>query len=223
MSGAPGPFIFFQIPSTLAKQAFAFHQSISSSNEHIWPRTQEQVEQFSKDGELFGVRRASTGEFVGLCYATLDGNEWELGGLTVEESTRRSGLGEALVRFALACTIAYQRPWAYAQELVAHVHEANDKPRNLLKRVGFEHVGKVELPGDKAPASMKRNAEGKVVGDIFRFPRNGVAELSSWFAKDFKGTLADGTTEAIFEVRPGGLDSIIEALREAAEDLRQKG
>jgi GNAT superfamily N-acetyltransferase len=221
MGSAPVSFIFLQIPTTSAEEAFAFHLSIASSNEHIWPRTEEQIKQFSDDGELFGVREATSGEFVALCYATLEGNEWELGGLLVADSVQGLGLGTALVRFALAYTIATQRPWFYGQEVIAHVHEANQDPRNLLKRVGFEQFDKVEIPGDQAPASMKRNAEGKLVGDKFRFPPHAVAELSRWFNEDFRGTLADGATQIIFEARTGGLDSLREALREAVKGIAQ--
>jgi Acetyltransferase (GNAT) family len=159
--------------------------------------------------------------FVGLCYATLDGdhgNEWEIGGLTVPEDLRHLHLGTFLVRFALAHTIAWNRPWHCGQEVIAHVHEENTKPRNLLNRLGFVFVEKVEIPDHIAPASMKRNESGKVAGDKCRFPPSAVATLSNWFEHDFKGTLDDGKTPASFVIL-GGLKTLIEALQEAVTGL----
>jgi RimJ/RimL family protein N-acetyltransferase len=217
MDSAPDSFIFFQIPSHLAAQAYAFHKS-QSSNEHIWPRTEDQIRQYAEDGELFGVRRASNGEFVGLCYSTLDGehgDEWEIGGLTVPEAMRDLHLATFLVRFATAYTIAMQRPWHYKQEIIAYVHKENDKPRNLLGRIGFEFKEPVLVDGGIAPPSMKRNADGKIPGDKFCFPKTSVKALLNWFENEFKGKLGDGKTEASFDTF-GGLRRLVEDLREAA-------
>jgi hypothetical protein len=220
MSNSPDPFIFFQVSSIESKSAFAFHSSIASSDEHIWPRTEQQIEKFCEDGELFGVRKASSGEYVALCYAHLeeDAGEWELGGLTVIESVRFLGIGSILTNFALAHTIANQRPWSNGQTIIAHVHEANSKPRKVLGRIGFTHVGTVTLPGDIAPKSMKRDAQGNVVGDKFCFEKNKVVQLSNWF-DEFDRMLGDGATPTVFDIRPGGLDSLKEALREAANEF----
>jgi GNAT superfamily N-acetyltransferase len=221
MSSAPDPFVFFQVSSKQAKEAFDFHQSCT--DDHIWPRTHEQIEQFCNDGELFAVRKASSGEYVALCYVHLDNDkEWELGGLTVSEAARGLRLGSVLASFALAHTIANQRPWTYGQEVIAHVHEANEKPRNVLLRIGFEWTETVTVPEDVAPSSMKRNAEGKIKGDKFSFPKTRVTDLANWFDKEFNGTLGDGTTQAIFEIRPGGLASLKDALREAVEEFTPK-
>lgn len=222
MDSALDPFIFFQVSSKFAADAFSFHQSISSSNEHIWPRTEEQIKRYAQSGELFAVRIASTQEFIGLCYVTLDDtNQWEVGGVTVANKVQKFHLGSVLVRFALAHTIAYQRPWHYEQKIIAHVHEDNQKPRHLLARIGFEFTKKVEVPGNVAPASMKRNAEGKVCGDEFEFPPEAVVGLQEWFERDPSGMLADRHTPAIFENPPGGLESIRESLREAVAEMRK--
>jgi hypothetical protein len=102
---------------------------------------------------------------------------------------------------------------------LAHVHDENQKPRNLLTRIAFEHSKKVEVPGNVAPASMRRNAEGNVCGDEFEFPHKSVAGLQEWFEGDPSAMLAAEATRAIFENPPGGLDSIRESLREAAAEL----
>jgi len=222
MSGASDQFTFFQVSSNIAAEAFAFHQSVSSTNEHIWPRTEEEIKAYSESGELFGVRQSQTGQFVGLCYSTLDEktNEWEVGGLTVAEKFQKFHLGSALVRFALAHTIAYYRPWKYGQRIIAHVHAENQKPRRLLERIGFEFVEKVVVPGDLAPSSMKRNEEGKLCGDKFEYPQKAIPELSEWFEREPQ-TLADGTSQAIFEIRPAGPNGLRESLREAVAELKK--
>jgi len=221
MDSAPDLFVFSQVPSQLATQAYTFHES-QSGNEHIWPRDADQIKQYAESGQLFGVRKASTGEFVGLCYGILDGehgNEWEIGGLTVPQEMRHLHLATFLVRFATAHTIAMQRPWHYGQEVIAYVHKENDKPRNLLGRIGFEFQEPVFIPGDKAPASMKRNADGKVPGDKFRFPPSAVKGLLNWLVHEFKGVLDDGKNRAGFEI-PGGIEALIGSLREAAASLK---
>ncbi len=218
MDSAPdlSGFIFIQVQSSLAVEAYLFHKS-QSSNEHIWPRTETQIHEYAENGELFAVRSASTGEFVGLCYATLDGEEWEIGGLTVPERMRHLHLGTFLTRFALAYTIAMQRPWHYRQKIIAHVHQDNPKPRRLLEQViGFVFAEKVEIPGELAPAPMKRNEAGNLCGDKFIFPPSAVKGLLTWFEQEFKGTLDDGRTPACFVV-PGGLQALVDSLREAAQ------
>lgn len=168
------------------------------------------------------MRMSNTAEFAGLCYGILNGengNEWEIGGLTVPTAMRHLHLGTFLVRFAVAHTIAMQRPWHNQQEVIAYVHKENDKPRNLLGLVGFEFWESIFIPGDKAPSSMKRNADGNVPGHKFRFPPRAVEGLSNWFEHEFRGVLDDGMNGAAFEIL-GGMDALIEALREAVTELK---
>jgi hypothetical protein len=219
MDSAPNVFVIRQIPSSLADKAFAFHKS-QANNEHIWPRTEDQIQSYAKNGELFGVL-TSSGEFVAMCYSTLDGNSWEVGGLTTSEASRKLHLGTHLIRFALAHTITWSSPWESGQEIIAHVHDENPKPRNLLGLLGFQHSKKVEIPGDKAPPSMKRNAEGNVTGDEFRLPPLNTEDLLVWFEKESKTKLADGKSSADFEFA-GGIEVLIESLREAVVFTKSK-
>jgi ribosomal protein S18 acetylase RimI-like enzyme len=142
MADKPFSFAFSVISSAEVGTAFAFHEGIAGSNEHIWPRTREQFETYTKDNSLFGARRIETGEFVGLCYVKRDSDTepYELGGLTVAEAFQKSGIGEMLVRFALAHVMVFDDPWSTKQDVIAHVHESNDKPRHLLEHLLFEHL-----------------------------------------------------------------------------------
>jgi RimJ/RimL family protein N-acetyltransferase len=195
------------------KEAFRFHRSLADPDSHIWPRTSDEVQRYIEDGCLFGAWCADTDELVGLVYVVPDGEVWELGGLTVVGSLNGLGIGGLLARLALAFTIAQVQPWENEQEIIAHVHEENESPRPLLDKLGFEFIEKIEVPADKAPPSMKRNAEGKIIGDTFKFTREGLDVLSRWFDA-FTGTIARGAAAVEIDIDPYSLDNIKEALRD---------
>jgi GNAT superfamily N-acetyltransferase len=224
MRDAPESFRFFQIPSVQAPLAFGFHKEVSANNEHIWPRTEDEIQKYSEEGELFGIIKSSSGEFVGLCYAHYSEEEraWEIGGLTVIPELRQLGLGSFIVRYALGRTIAAQDPWKYGDRIIAHVHSDNQSPRNLLTTIKFVHRGKVNVPADKAPASMKRNPDGTITGDLFEFELGSVPSLSEWFDKEFNGLLLDGKAKAEFDCGELGLDSLMHDLRTLAKEVREK-
>jgi hypothetical protein len=148
----------------------------------------------------------------------LEVDTWELGGLLVDSSVRNLGFGSILCRFALAHTMVYEQPWANKQEIIAHVHEANRAPRNLLGRLGFEFVKKIEAP-PYAPSSMKRNDEGKVVGDEFRFTKEGLQLLSQWFNEKYDGTTADGRVSIVFDLNPASIDDLKGSLQAITKSM----
>ncbi len=214
MDDAPFLFGFFQVDSQGAPAAYAFHKSFAD-NRHIWLRTEEQIKSYAEQGELLAVAEMRSRKFVGLCYSILEGDSWEIGGLTVIDTHRKLHLGSCLVNFALAYTLVYSSPWDNGQSIIAHVHEGNEKPRNVLLRAGFKFLRKIEAP-DNAPASMERNAHGKVVGDEFVFPPASTKTLSRWFRSEFNGILADGSSKAEFDFGPGSLDDVRVALDDIA-------
>jgi hypothetical protein len=112
--------------------------------------------------------------------------------------------------------MAFSEPWTYGQEVIAYVHQANDDPRKLLNKLGFAYVSSIEVPAENAPASMKRNAEGKIVGDKFRFTREGLKQLADWFGND---------SHRVFDARTAKIDLgpvTIDNLREALHDLAER-
>jgi GNAT superfamily N-acetyltransferase len=216
-------FRFSVVPSTEVAQAFAFHASIADSNEHIWPRTRAQLGAYADDNSLFGARQADTGQFVGLCYIKRDSDTepFELGGLTVPKDFQKSGIGGMLVRFALAHVMAFDDPWSTQQDVIAHVHESNNNPRHLIEdQLFFEHQERKKYPGEGFPLSMKRDADGNVVGDIFRFTRKGLRALADWFTNDFRGTLKNGA-KVEFDLGAVTLGELLEDLREMASRYPQ--
>src|SRR5215218_2610156 len=105
MAALPNSFVFAQVPSTAAENAFEFHRNFASKDLHIHPRIESEIVEFAQSGHLFGVRRKNTNEFVGLYYVAQNSAEsdWQLGGVTV--TVQKQGIGQLLVRFALAHTI----------------------------------------------------------------------------------------------------------------------
>jgi FR47-like protein len=201
-----------RVSSAEATEAFRFHKTKAESDSHIWPRTTDQLQRYLDNGCLFGGWRSDTNDLVALVYMALEDTTWELGGLLVDSSVRKLGFGSILASFALAHTMVYEQPWANGQEIIAHVHEANDAPRNLLVRLGFVFDRKIEAPAD-APASMKRNAEGKVTGDLFRFTKEGLQLLSQRFNEKYDGTTADGKMLIVFDLGPASIDDLRRALQ----------
>lgn len=66
-------------------------------------------------------------------------------------------------------------------------------PRQLLLRLGFVATGTKEGP-PQAPPGMKRNAQGKVMGDVYEFDFARFEAIADWieaFAGVVKGKPAD--------------------------------
>src|SRR3712207_5172290 len=145
MAAMPSSFVFAQVPSTAAENAFEFHRNFASKDPHIHPRIEPEIDEFAQSGHLFGVRRKNTNEFVGLCYVVQDsaGSDWQLGGLTV--TIQKQGIGELLVRFALAHTIVYGvllQEGKWVQKIMAYVRDDNNAPRRDRKstRLNSSHA-----------------------------------------------------------------------------------
>ena len=215
---------FANIPEFAADQAFAFHEKVTETNGHVWPRTKAEICHFCADGALFGVRRKSDDALVALCYVALDekADAWEVGGLTVEKAEQNLGLGTLLVKMAIAFTVALEPPEYRGRKVIAHVHEANHEPRKLLEKLGFCLTGKVEIPPEVAPAKMKRNAAGKIAGDTFEFSFGGLKAIHRWLSQDFDGSLGKGKAEAHLNFGPGFTQEVVaETLEQIIADYKE--
>jgi GNAT superfamily N-acetyltransferase len=224
MAALPNSFVFAQVPSTAAENAFEFHRNIARKGIHIHPRIESEIAEFAQSGHLFGVRRKNTNEFVGLCYVVQDSAErdWQLGGLTV--TIQKQGIGELLVRFALAHTIVYGillQEGKWVQKILAYVRNDNSVPRRLLRSLGFEHSGTDVFSYEDAPAWMERNRErGNIVFDEFAFTLDGLRQLATWFDERFDGTLHPSGAEAQIDlVGHNRIEHLTKALRHLAGEL----
>src|ERR687890_2379181 len=224
MTALPISFVFAQVPSTAAENAFEFHRNFASKDLHIHPRIESEIDEFAQSGHLFGVRRKNTNEFVGLCYVVQDSAEgdWQLGGLTV--TIQKEGIGELLVRFALAHTIVYGvllQEGKWVQKIMAYVRNDNDAPRRLLTDLGFKHSGSDVFSHEDAPAWMERNhARGNIVFDEFTFTLDGLRQLATWFSERFDGTLDPSGAEAKIDLAGHSrIENLTKALRHLAGEL----
>lgn len=224
MTAVPNSFVFAQVPSTAAENAFEFHRNFASKDSHIHPRIESEIVEFAQSGHLFGVRRKNTNEFVGLCYVVQasDESDWQLGGVTV--TVQKQGIGELLVRFALAHTIVYGvllQEGKWVQKIFASVRTDNYAPRRLLTSLGFEHSGTDVYSYEDAPAWMERNRErGNIVFDVFTFTLDGLRHLATWFSERFDGTLHPSGAEAQIDlVGHNRIEHLTKALRHLAGEL----
>jgi RimJ/RimL family protein N-acetyltransferase len=224
MAAMPSSFVFAQVPSTAAENAFEFHRNFASKDPHVHPRIESEIAEFALSGHLFGVRRKKTNEFVGLCYVVQDSAEidWQLGGLTV--TIQKQGIGELLVRFALAHTLVYGvllQEGKWVQKIIAYVRNDNNAPRRLLTSLGFEHSATDVFSQVQAPAWMERNRErGNIVFDEFMFTLDGLRQLATWFSESFVGTLYPSGAEAQIDLAGHNrIDHLTKALRHLAGGL----
>ncbi len=67
---------------------------------------------------------------------------------------------------------------------------------------------------------MKRDVDGNVVGDIFRFTPKALRALADWFTNEFRGTLKSGA-QVEFDLGPVTLGEMLEDLRETANRYDQ--
>jgi RimJ/RimL family protein N-acetyltransferase len=224
MSALPRSFVFAQVPSTAAEDAFEFHRNFASKDSHLHPRIETEISEFARSGHLFGVRRKDTNEFVGLCYLVQDSAEsnWQLGGLTV--TIQKEGIGEFLVRFALAHTIVYGvllQEGKWVQKIMAYVRNDNNAPRRLLTSLGFENSGTDVFSYEDAPAWMERGYKrGNIVFDEFTFTLDGLRQLATWFSEKFDGTLYPSGAEAKIDLAGHSrIENLTKALRHLAGEL----
>lgn len=179
---------------------------------HLWPRTRGEIESFARAQALYVAHRgkgriAAASDIVGACYLKAFGpddvpaREQELGGIFVLPELQGNGIAKALTSATMAIVVAQSED--RLTPIIAHVHELNDAPRGLLGKLGFvRNPAKDEIvPPNIAPASMRRNADGHVVGHLFEFQRERLRDLAGWVAQPldprFRCPLLTGSADAI--------------------------
>lgn len=164
-----------------AAELHSFH--INSAGEYVWPRTLAQLENMVRDRAVFVVEHK--GALVGMAYTRHDPDQdrWEFGGAFVDPDHRSNGLAGGLARVALIAHFSVDDP-PEGEPLIAHVHEFNPSPiREILSALGFERTGTETPPSHLAPATMKRNDDGEVVGELYTFSNSGLQELAGWLGE----------------------------------------
>jgi GNAT superfamily N-acetyltransferase len=222
MAQLPDSLYIANLTSRDAEVAYDFHQRIAAAQySYLWARTEVEIKALISDGSLFGVWCGKDRQLVALCYSTLAENEltWEIGGLAVDDTVKNRGIGTILLQFTLAHTVVYQQPWNNGQKVIAHVHEVNDDPRGIIEKRGFRFVKRFEVPESANPPKwMKRNVEGKVVGDEFEFPPEALQGLIGWFDEDLARLMQQMTLDFGFGYS-FNLDDFKSDLREISQSL----
>ena len=96
----------------------------------------------------------------------------EFGGIFIHPDYRDRGIADALGVLALASYYWDNDPESPDPiPVISHVHIKNDKPLNLIDRLGFEFDKVIEVP-DGVPGfeHMPRDEDGRLRGKEFRLP-----------------------------------------------------
>lgn len=188
----------FIIRLAKAEQALTilkFH--LSHVGDYLWPRKIDEIESMIEDECLYElVKKTKKGVIlVGICYIAhaeepdSQAHRKEFGGIFLLPKYRGKKLGLAKV-FGMA-VLCEHFIWDSSNErMIAHVHEENMLPRRFLTEdLGFKEVGKEMPPAHvKVPSSMKRNQDGEVVGLLYEFQREKLADFAKWLTT-FKGVV----------------------------------
>ena len=187
---------FSVVPSGRGLEAYQWHRGFAAQNPHILPRPWEDYKAYAEEEQVWCARTGS-GDFLGLAYCAFDRGTWELGGLMVAASERKSGLGSTLVRLALGHLLFQEDPLNFDHEIIAHVHAENVDVIPLAEKVlGFRNVGTVE---HEWYDTSGRNAPRRVSGYKFQFNSpSSLIMLAEW-CETWDNKLFDGrATEIVF-------------------------
>jgi hypothetical protein len=203
-------------------RAHAWHMDFASSNNAIYPRTEEKFFDLARDRQLWCAISCGD-EYLAMSYANFDQgkNEVEIGGLMVNEIARGRGLGDFMMRIPLVHFLVMERPleWPHRPTIVAHVLAGNQMPRKIIGRAGFEHHKAICIPGDALPG-LPTQEDGNVHGDEFHLSvPAAVLELADWI-DGWDERLNDGS-EATIEMLEGETRAQwATVLRDMPDDLR---
>ena len=207
-----------------AEVAYHFHERMAANpDSHLWARSEHQIKKLIKDGCVFGAWMGTDKKLVALCYVALSDNEenWEIGGMAVDDTVKRRKIGTVLLQFALAYMIVHEEPWNTKnnQRVIAHVHESNQDPRSMMEKLGFRAVGSVEVSEcENPPKWMKRNTAGKIIGHQYEFPPASSKRLAAWFDEELDQYMKEVNVEFGFGYA-FNLDDFKADLREISESF----
>ncbi|HEX4337726.1 MAG TPA: hypothetical protein VH062_17550 [Polyangiaceae bacterium] len=187
-----------------AERVCDFHRA--NAGEFLLPRSLAEVRHLVEQESLHIAVAGDDERIVALCYVKQEERDAEFGGIFVHDDVRQLCLADAMGKVAIS-THLLTTPLESGTRLIAHVHEANDRPRNLLGRLGFKDTGvKDPLPSHIAPASMRKNAEGRVVGDVFEFDFAKCSDFADWL--ETRPTLVTGPRgSAALHIRSSALET----------------
>ena len=169
----------FRVEYAFGNDILAIHSLVFQRPDPFLRRlTVNEVEDLVDRGMFWVIRDFRHDKMIGACYVSVPISEpghgpepAEYGGVFVHEDYRDKGIASLLSNVAIARYFWDNSPeTATPIPLIAHVHIRNMKPRSLLKKLGFEIIGRVIVP-ENIPGfeHMPKDPGGKIHGDEFKF------------------------------------------------------
>jgi hypothetical protein len=179
---------FSIVPPGRGREAYQWHRGFAAQNPHILPRPWEDYKSFADDEQLW-CARDETGDFLGLAYYAFDRDIWELGGLMVASSERKSGLGSTLIRLVLGHLLYMENPLSLNHKVVAHIHADNAEVIPLAEKVlGFRKAASIQ----REWYSTSGQNVGMVTGHEFELVKpSSLITLAEWCVR-WENRLFDG-------------------------------
>jgi hypothetical protein len=189
--------VFAHVEPDEAPYAYQWHRGFAAANQHIYPRVWSYYKQLADKGQLVCARE--DGQYVGLCYYTLDDHsrEWEVGGMMVAASQRQRGLGATLACVTVGHLLINQDPLGQGENVISHVQGTNKLPRRALTDL-FKFTWREEskVPGSELPG-LPQDKDGFVVSDVFEISNPGSLLVLADWCDGWNGQLLDGSPAVI--------------------------
>jgi hypothetical protein len=149
------------VPTDRLRKAYEWHRDFAARDDHILPRQWDEYAKVAEARQLWCAMNDST-DFLGLAYSIFDSDAWELGGLMVAPTERRSGLGSTLAHVTLGHLLFSEDPLRFNKTVMLHIHIENTDVIPLARDVlGFRMVAKIKREWHSAkPGSRAVTAEG---------------------------------------------------------------
>jgi hypothetical protein len=175
------------VPPDKLRKAYEWHRNFAALDDHILPRQWDEYAKFAEARQLWCAMNDGA-DFLGLAYSIFDAGAWELGGLMVAPSERRSSIGSTLAHLVLGHLLFSEDPLRFNQTVMLHIHIENTEVIPLAETVlGFRRVGRIKREWHSArPGRPAVTAEGY---EFHLVNPNSLELLANWCDhEDAKGT-----------------------------------
>ena len=120
--------------------AHAWHLEFARQDPNILLREINDFKSLAEEGRVI-VAKNSAQSYIGLVYFDFEPPCWIVGGLMVDPSHRKRGIGEVLTHLALGHILIYEDPVSRNESILAYVVATNQKPMALMQSLAFQPTG----------------------------------------------------------------------------------
>ncbi len=169
-----------------------WHRQKCAAVPYLLQRGTDDYDRFVQDQSVW-VAFDETKQPVAAAYYTKSKDDFEIGGLVVEDEYQARGLGTVIVNVVLGAIILNEEPFRVGSRIIAHVHKQNDKVCSLfLANLKFRLLEEVRLSAESVPG-LPVDENGYVVGlELGADIDNTIANLRKW-ASIWRNKLNDGS------------------------------